>query len=68
LQEYFVYFKKKWQNQSAVFPEDAAGVLCGVALRKKWKPLGRNPQGLVPADSSCSRTVCAHFSRAALIR
>ena len=31
-QEYFVYFKKKGQNQSGIFPEDAAAVLCGVAL------------------------------------
>ena len=31
LQEYFVYCKKKWQNQSTFYPEDAAGVLCGIA-------------------------------------
>ena len=31
-QEYFVYFKKKWQNQSALFSGSAEGGLCGVAL------------------------------------
>ena len=30
-QEYFVYFKKKWQNQGPFFPEYAEDVLCGVA-------------------------------------
>jgi len=33
-QEYFVYFKKKWRNQGSIFPEDAADVLCGIALNK----------------------------------
>ena len=34
LQEYFVYFKKKWHNQSAIFPGGTAGGLCGVAIIK----------------------------------
>ncbi len=32
LQIYFVYFKKKFLNQGANYPSDAADVLCGVAL------------------------------------
>ena len=32
---YFVYLKKKWRNQSANFPGDAEGGLCGVALTTK---------------------------------
>ena len=31
---YFVYLKKKAQNQGANFPGDAAGGLCGVALTR----------------------------------
>ncbi len=33
LQEYFVYCKKKFLNQGANCPSDAADELCGVALR-----------------------------------
>ena len=39
MQEYFVYCKKKFLNQGANYPSDAAPVLCGVAL---WKPPGEN--------------------------
>ena len=34
-QEYFVYCKKKFLNQGANYPSDAADVLCGVALIKR---------------------------------
>ena len=41
LKMYFVYLKKKWRNQGSNFPEDAAGVLCGVALYKKKEKLAQ---------------------------
>jgi len=29
------------KNQSVIFPEDAAGVLCGLALKPDYKELGK---------------------------
>ena len=36
LQEYFVYFKKKWLTRGVNCPADAAGVLCAAALIEKF--------------------------------
>lgn len=39
-QEYFVYFKKKWQSQGTYFPKDAEAIYLEFAQKNKERRRG----------------------------